>query len=100
MFGFPVLLGVGYFLFFLSTTGFRWGPLGSAVGVVRIEGAIGANERASAQAILPLLEKAFANPSVKAVVLSIDCPDLINSYTPIGGIHLSNERDEIDTKRL
>ena len=27
VFGFPVLLGVGYFLFFLSTTGFRWGPL-------------------------------------------------------------------------
>ena len=83
VFGFPVLLGVGYFLFFLSTTGFRWGPLGSAVGVVRIEGAIGANERASAQSIVPLLEKAFTNPSVKAVVLSIDSP---------GGAPVESER--------
>ena len=83
VFGFPVLLGVGYFLFFLSTAGFRWGPFGSVVGVVRIEGAIGANERASAEAILPLLEKAFANPSVKAVVLSIDSP---------GGAPVESER--------
>ena len=28
------------------------------------------------------------------------CPDLIISYTPIGGNHLSNKRDEINTKRL
>ena len=83
VFGFPVLLGVGYFLFFLNTTGFRWGPFGSVVGVVRIEGAIGANERASAEAILPILEKAFANPSVKAVVLSIDSP---------GGAPVESER--------
>jgi protease IV len=83
VFGFPVLLGVGYFLFFLSTTGFRWGPFGSVVGVVRIEGAISANERASAEAILPLLEKAFSNSSVKAVVLSIDSP---------GGAPVESER--------
>lgn len=91
VFGFPVLLGVGYFLFFLSTTGFRWGPFGSVVGVVRIEGAIGANERASAETILPLLEKAFTNPSVKAVVLSIDSPggapvESERIYTAIGSL--------------
>ena len=28
------------------------------------------------------------------------CPDLILSYTPIGGNHLSNKRDEINTKSL
>ena len=26
VFGLPVLLGIVYFLFFLSSTGFRWGP--------------------------------------------------------------------------
>jgi protease IV len=74
VFGFPVVLGALYFLFFLSSAGFRWGPFGDVVGVVRIEGPIATNERASAEAIVPLLEKAFANPNVKAVVLSIDSP--------------------------
>jgi protease IV len=74
VFGFPVVLGALYFLFFLSSAGFRWGPFGDVVGVVRIEGPIAANERASAETIVPLLEKAFANPNVKAVVLSIDSP--------------------------
>ena len=44
-FGAPVLLGLLYFLFFLNSTGFRWGPFGNVVGVVRIEGPIGATER-------------------------------------------------------
>jgi protease-4 len=74
VFGFPVLIGVVYFLFFLSSTGFRWGPFGEVAGIVRIEGPIGSNERASATSVVPVLERAFANPSVKAVVLSIDSP--------------------------
>ena len=73
-FGAPVLLGILYFLFFLNTTGFRWGPFGNVIGVVRIEGPIDARERASADNIIPLLEKAFGNPSVKGVVLQIDSP--------------------------
>jgi protease-4 len=73
-FGAPLLLGLLYFLFFLNTTGFRWGPFGDVIGVVRIEGAIGSTERASADNIIPLLQKAFANPSVKGVVLHIDSP--------------------------
>ena len=73
-FGAPVILGVLYFLFFLNTTGFRWGPFGSVVGVVRIEGAIGSTERASAENIIPVLQKAFSNPNVKGVVLHIDSP--------------------------
>ena len=64
-FGAPVLLGLLYFLFFLNSTGFRWGPFGNVVGVVRIEGPIGATERASAENIIPILEKAFGNPNVK-----------------------------------
>jgi protease-4 len=83
VFGVPVVLGVFYFLFFLSSTGFRWGPFGDVVGVVRIEGAIGSGERASAETIVPLLDKAFRNPSVKAVVLQIDSP---------GGAHVEAER--------
>lgn len=74
VFGVPVLFAIIYFLFFLNTTGFRWGPFGDSVGVVRIEGTIGSTERASADNIVPVLEKAFNNPSVKAVVLSIDSP--------------------------
>ena len=45
VFGMPVLFGVIYLVFFLSTTGFKFGPFGNVVGVVRIEGAIGANDR-------------------------------------------------------
>lgn len=73
-FGAPVLLGLLYFLFFLNTTGFRWGPFGDVVGVVRIEGAIGAGERASADNIIAVLERAFSNPNVKGLVLHIDSP--------------------------
>lgn len=91
VFGFPVVLGVIYLLFFLNSAGFRWGPFGDVVGVVRIEGPIGSTERASAEAIVPLLERAFANPSVKAVVLSIDSPggapvESERIYTAIGSL--------------
>jgi protease IV len=74
VFGVPVVFAVVYFLFFLNTTGFRWGPFGDSVGVIRIEGTIGSSERSSADNIVPVLNKAFSNPSVKAVVLSIDSP--------------------------
>lgn len=74
VFGTPMLMGLIYFLFFLSSTGFRWGPWGDVVGVVRIEGEISAQKTASAQRVIPALAKAFENPNVKAVVLSIDSP--------------------------
>jgi protease-4 len=91
VFGLPVLLGIVYFLFFLSSTGFRWGPFGDVVGVVRIEGQISSTDHASADSIVPLLEKAFANPNVKAVVLSIDSPggapvEAERIYTAIGSL--------------
>lgn len=72
LFGVPALLGVAYFMFFLTSTGFKWGPFGDVVGIVRIEGAIGAKERASADRIIPILTSAFENPNVKAIALSID----------------------------
>lgn len=97
VFGLPVLLGLVYFLFFLSSTGFRWGPFGDVVGVVRIEGPISSTDRASADSIVPLLEKAFANPSVKAVVLSIDSPggapvEAERIYTAIGTLKRKHQK--------
>lgn len=72
--GIPLLGTLAYVIFFTSAMGFQWGPFGSVVGVVRIDGEISAQNVASAKRVIPLLEKAFANPSVKAVVLSIDSP--------------------------
>lgn len=83
IFGIPMVIGLIYFLFFLSSTGFRWGPWGNVVGVVRIEGQIASNETASAETIIPVLFKAFGNPNVKAVVLLIDSP---------GGAPVESER--------
>lgn len=73
-FGGPILLGILYFLFFLNTAGFRWGPFTDVVGVVRIDGEIAAQKNASADKVIPALEKAFSIRQVKAVVLSIDSP--------------------------
>lgn len=70
----PLIIGLLYFLFFLSSSGFRWGPFGEVVGVVRIHGQIAAFSPASADKVIPALEKAFANTNVKAVILSIDSP--------------------------
>lgn len=82
-FGAPLLLGLVYFLFFLSSTGFRWGPWNDVVGIVRIEGEIKPNAMASANKIIPALEKAFMATNVKAVVLSIESP---------GGAPVESER--------
>ena len=72
--GIPLLGTIAYVIFFTSAMGFQWGPFGSVVGVVRIDGEISSQSPASAKRVIPVLEKAFANPSVKAVVLSIDSP--------------------------
>src|SRR5437868_1807487 len=72
--GIPLLGTIAYVIFFTSAMGFQWGPFGSVVGVVRIDGEISAQSVASARRVIPILEKGFANPSVKAVVLSIDSP--------------------------
>jgi protease-4 len=74
LFGGPLLFGVAYLLFFTSAMGFQWGPFGSVVGVVHIDGAITPNGAASAKRIVPVIEKAFTYPNVKAVVVSIDSP--------------------------
>ena len=38
--------------------------------------------------------------SVELKALVLECPDLMNSHTQIGGDHLDNKRDEIETKSL
>ena len=40
-----------------------------------------------------------AAPEGEEVVFDY-CPDLMNSHTQIGGDHLDNKRDEIETKSL
>ena len=74
VFGVPVVLGIVYFAFFLVTAGFKFGPWRESVAVVRVEGAIASGERASADRVIPMLEKAFKSSSIKAVVLAIDSP--------------------------
>ena len=76
LFGTPLILGLLYFLFVLSSAGLRLGPWpwSQVVGVVRIEGKIESNALACAEKVIPALEKAFSSAEVKAVVLSIDSP--------------------------
>lgn len=74
LFGGPLLFGIVYLFFFTSAMGFQWGPFGTVVGVVHIDGAITPTGAASAKRIVPAIEKAFTYPNVKAVVLSIDSP--------------------------
>lgn len=79
----PLILGLLYFSYFLSSSGFRWGPFGEVVGVVHIDGQISSLSQSSANRIIPALEKAFSHAKVKAVILSIDSP---------GGAPVESER--------
>src|SRR5262245_19472036 len=55
--GIPLLGTIAYVIFFTSAMGFQWGPFGSVVGVVRIEGEIASQGAASAKRVIPILEK-------------------------------------------
>lgn len=83
VFGLPALLGLVYFLFFMASAGFKFGPMKDVVGVIRINGPIVSGEHASAEHIVPAMRKAFRSDRVKAVVLSIDSP---------GGAPVESER--------
>lgn len=67
---FAILYGVGLAI----SLGWRAGPSGDVVGVVRIEGEISAGSVASANRIVPALQQAYESRNVKAVVISIDSP--------------------------
>lgn len=67
-----VIMFALYMVFYLSNMGFKLGPRSEVVGIVRINGDIGPGAAASGEKVVPMLEKAFKAPNVKAVVLMID----------------------------
>ncbi len=80
MFALPACL---YVSFYAWSAGFRFGPSGDVVAVVRLEGEMADGAVASADRVIPSLKKAFQEPRVKGVILSIDSP---------GGAPLEAER--------
>ena len=72
--GGSIVVSLLYFLLWAPQFGWRIGPIGDVVGVVRIDGEINQGSLASAGRVIPALKKAFESPHVKAVVLAIDSP--------------------------
>ncbi|MBS3953149.1 MAG: S49 family peptidase [Methylomicrobium sp.] len=68
------LLFVVYLAFYASSLGYRLIPNTEIVGVVNVSGSIGSGQLASAEELVPVLEKAFNSPKVKAIALNIDSP--------------------------
>jgi protease-4 len=68
------LLFAVYLAFYASSLGYRLIPNAEIVGVVNISGSIGSGQLASAEELVPVLEKAFNSPKVKAIALNIDSP--------------------------
>ncbi|NVD97715.1 S49 family peptidase [Massilia sp. BJB1822] len=67
----PLAFG-GFFLW--QAAGITLGPFRDVVGIVEIKGEMAEGKLASAEKVIPALEKAFENPRVKHVVLAIDSP--------------------------
>lgn len=76
IFGLPVLLGLAYTIALIGFFGGGGnnGPKEDNVGVVRIDGEIGAEQLASAKNVIAALKRAFESGRTKAVVLAIDSP--------------------------
>ena len=72
--GGSLALSLLYFFLWAPQLGWRVGPIGDVVGVVRIDGEITQASPASAERVVPALRRAFESPRVKAVVLAIDSP--------------------------
>lgn len=68
------LLFAAYLAFYASSLGYRLIPNSEIVGIVNVTGSIGAGQLASAEELVPVLEKAFNSPKVKAIALNIDSP--------------------------
>lgn len=70
-----VVLGLVYYVAFVLTVwGYKMVPNSEIVGIVRLQGEIGAGGLASADKVIPALRRAFEAPNVKAIALSIDSP--------------------------
>ncbi|MDO9240138.1 MAG: S49 family peptidase [Methylicorpusculum sp.] len=71
-------MGVGlfavYLAFYASSLGYKLMPNAEIVAIVNVSGSIGAGQLASAEELVPVLEKVFHSPKVKAVALNIDSP--------------------------
>ncbi|WP_256081041.1 S49 family peptidase [Massilia sp. YIM B04103] len=67
----PLIFG-GFFL--VQAAGVTLGPFRDVVGIVEIKGEMAEGKLASAEKVIPALEKAFESPRVKHVVLAIDSP--------------------------
>jgi protease-4 len=63
-----------YLAFYASSLGYKLMPNAEIVAVVNVSGAIGAGQLASAEELVPVLEKVFQSPKVKAIALNIDSP--------------------------
>jgi len=72
--GGSVIVSLLYFFLWAPQFGWRIGPLGDVVGVVRIDGEISQGSVASAARVVPALKRALESPQVKALVLAIDSP--------------------------
>jgi len=72
--GGSIVVSLLYFLLWAPQFGWRLGPVGDVVGVVRIDGEINRSSLASADRVVPALRRAFESPRVRAVVLAIDSP--------------------------
>lgn len=71
---FVVLFGI-YVGFYMTNMGYKIVPNSDIVGVIRVTGAIEEGApTASADAVIPVMAKAFSKPNVKAIVVAIDSP--------------------------
>ncbi len=58
-----------YLAFYASSLGYKLIPNAEIVAIVDVSGAIGLGELASAEELIPVLEKVFKSPKVKAIAL-------------------------------
>jgi protease IV len=86
IFGVPALMAIAWFIVFLFFS--------NVVGVVRIAGPIASEEAASADKVIPALEKAFSNGNVKGIVISIDSP----GGAPVEAERISTAIEELKVK--
>jgi len=72
------LLGVGLFAVYVAISAHKMGyklmPAREYVAVIDVTGAIGLDQLASAEELVPVIEKAFTADKVKAIALNIDSP--------------------------
>ena len=63
-----------YLAFYASSLGYKLIPNAEVVAIVNVTGAIGTGQLASAEELVPVLEKVFQSRKVKAIALNIDSP--------------------------